>query len=65
MSEIQHQQTVAAEQEYLATMDSFCDWLMETQQPIWDDRLVDLMEDSDMQEKYLDWAGLPLDTELK
>ncbi|MES2637361.1 MAG: hypothetical protein V4605_08550 [Pseudomonadota bacterium] len=55
---------MASEQEYKCTNAAFCEWLEATQQPIWDDRLVDLMEDVDMQLAYLDWAELPADTEL-
>ena len=45
--------------------DQFVDWLYETQSPIWDDRLVDLMEDSDMFSRFLEDNDLPPDTELK
>jgi hypothetical protein len=47
------------------TIAAYCQWLEDTQQPIWDDRLVDLMEDGDMQIMYLKHVDLPLDTELK
>jgi hypothetical protein len=47
------------------TWEAYSKWLEDTQQPIWDDRLVDLMEDGDMQIMYLNYADLPLDTELK
>lgn len=44
--------------------DQFVEWLFDTQSPTWDDRLVDLMEDGDMQERFLESMGLPLDTEI-
>lgn len=45
--------------------DKFTDWLYENKSPIWDDRLVDLMDDGDIQLQFLDDMDLPLDTEIE
>ena len=44
--------------------DEFIEWLYENYSPIWDDRLVDLMEDGDIQLIFLKDKDYPLDTEL-
>ena len=44
--------------------DKFIQWLYDNHSPIWDDRLVDLMEDGDMFIRFLEDNDLPMDTEL-
>jgi hypothetical protein len=56
---------MVTELEYLCSRESFCKWIEDNYQPIWDDRLVDLMEDGDVASAYLEAVGLPDDTELE
>ena len=62
MSELQFAQTVTAEREEL--QDRFVEWIYATYDVIWDDMLVDLMQDGDVQLAFLKDNDLPLDTEI-
>ena len=42
----------------------FVEWIYRVEDIIWDDRLGDLMEDGDMQMRFLEEMGLPDDTEI-
>ena len=42
----------------------FVEWIYRVEDIIWDDRLADLMEDGDMQSRFLEEMGLPDDTEI-
>jgi len=44
--------------------DEFVEWIYRVEDIIWDDRLADLMEDGDMQMRFLEEMGLPDDTEI-
>ena len=44
--------------------DKFIEWVCNNYPPIWDDRLVELMEDGDVQTSFLQEMGLPEDTEI-
>jgi hypothetical protein len=45
--------------------DQFIDWICQAYAPVWDDLLVDLMDDGDVQTNFLIDMGLPLDTEIE
>ena len=62
MSELQFAQTVTAEREEL--QNRFVDWIYATYDVIWDDMLVDLMQDGDVQLAFLKDMGLDEETVL-
>lgn len=47
----------------ISTKDQFIHWLYQNYK-VHDDNLIDLMDDGDIQLKFLDEYGLPEDTEL-
>jgi hypothetical protein len=59
------QQEENEQHKHAASMDGFIEWLYEHYAISNGHKLVELQEDGDIQEIYLEHVGLPLDTELE
>ena len=61
---VQWYQQSGLQQKYAASMTGYTEWLYKNYLIGNGHQLVDLLENGDIQERYLQDVGLPLDTEL-